>query len=249
MSNLSPTVSTLLPQDKVSAGFTTRLGGVSPSPFTSLNLGITTGDSEENVCKNYQLFCEYLGCAYDDIAMMRQVHGKTVQVVEAGGVYPAGDGIVTSTKGVVLCVRVADCVPLLLYDTCTGVIASIHCGWRSIVSGIVQEALRVMGEYCSTNPGDVLAVLGPSAGPCCYNIGEEIACQFHQSSLDKKDGRLYADLSAEVRERLLEAGLVGTNIELISHCTICNDSLYFSHRRDGTRTGRMVGFIRLNSSE
>ena len=103
---------------------------------------------------------------------------------------------------------VADCIPLLLYDPLTAVIGAIHCGWRSLVEGIAEKAFDVMGDRFSTRPDTVIAAMGPSAGPCCYEVGEDVARLLHDGSVRHDNGRLFADLRAELRRRLVQAGVL-----------------------------------------
>lgn len=226
-------------------GFTTRLGGVSPAPFDSLNVGSRTGDDRANIIENRRIIYRCTGVDERNVALMSQVHGSSVRVARSGGVFEETDGLVTAETGIMLCIIVADCIPLLLYDPLTAVIGAIHCGWRSIVDGIAEKALDVMGDRFSTCPDTVIAAMGPSAGPCCYEVGDDVARLLHDGSVRHDNGRLFADLRAELCRRLVQAGVLPENIERFDDCTICNESRYFSHRRDGNNAGRMMGFIML----
>ncbi len=139
----------------------------------------------------------------------------------------------------------ADCAPLLLLDPYSNAVGAIHCGWRPLVSGILENTLSLMKREWNTDPAEALFALGPSAGPCCYQVGEDVASRMKASSILRREGKLYGDLHAEIIHRLIEAGAKETNIESIPHCTICNKLLYFSYRRDGALSGRMMGYIML----
>jgi polyphenol oxidase len=249
MNNPNPIVPRSLARTGVICGFTTRSGGVSLSPFDSLNLGTGTPDRGESVGKNYRILYDSIPIREEQAALMRQVHSATVQVVERGGVSDDTDGLLTATPGVLLGVRVADCVPVLLYDPRRRAAGAIHCGWRPIVAGILENALQRMRSEWDSRPEEVLAALGPSAGPCCYEIGEEVAARLAPSSVLCRNGSRYADLHAEITLRLRSAGMKNEHIESIPHCTICNNALYFSHRRDGVLSGRMMGYILLKQPE
>ena len=249
MSSFKPIIPLTIPPKHVLCGFTTRCGGVSPPPFNSLNLGLDTPDDPLNVRKNHSIFYRYSGVDENNTAIMKQVHGNEVVVVNRGGVYPETDGLITSSCGVLLGVKVADCIPLLLYDPVHEVAGAIHCGWRSIVSGIAEQALSKMKEDMGTRPEEVIAVMGPSAGSCCYEIGGDTAGYLKSASIISRDGKLYGDLKAELSFHLLRAGLNGNNIEIISDCNICNENLYFSHRRNGLYSGRMMGYIMIRCRE
>lgn len=241
-----PVIPHSLARAGVLCGFTTRRGGVSLPPFDSLNLGTRTADPGESVRENYRILYDYLAVPEERAALMRQVHSATVRVIERGGVYDDTDGLLTAAPGILLGVRVADCVPVLLHDPRRRVAGAIHCGWRPIVGGILERALELMRSEWNSRPEDLLAALGPSAGPCCYEIGEEVAVRLDPSSVLFRNGSRYADLRAEITLRLHSAGVKSDHIESIPHCTICNNALYFSHRRDGALSGRMMGYIMLN---
>ncbi len=246
--NPSPIIPQSLARAGALCGFTTRPGGVSLPPFDSLNLGTGTTDRPESVRENYRILYDFLSVEEERVALMRQVHSGTVRVVDRGGISDDTDGLLTATPGVLLGVRVADCVPVLLYDPRREAAGAIHCGWRPIVSGILERALELMHSEWGSRPEDVLAALGPSAGPCCYEIGEDVAIRLAPGSVISRKGSRYADLHAEITLRLHSAGVKNDHIELIPHCTICNDALYFSHRRDGVLSGRMMGYILLKRS-
>ena len=243
MNSLHPLVPSLFSPELIVAGFTTRLGGVSLPPFDSLNLGVHTADDPESVRENYRILYTRMGVTGDNVALMRQIHGARIRVVDRGGLYPDTDCLLTAEPGVLLGVRTADCVPLLLHDPRTGTVGAAHCGWRPIAAGIIERTIETMRLEWSTTPEDILAALGPSAGPCCYEVGTEIAERFDASSVVRRRESLHVDLHGEITLRLRAAGVSGRRIESLPHCTICAESLYFSHRRDGDRSGRMMGYI------
>ncbi|MFC1692791.1 peptidoglycan editing factor PgeF [Candidatus Latescibacterota bacterium] len=255
MNKISPVIPTVFPSDQVICGFTTRYGGVSLSPFDELNLCYETIDEQNSVKKNYDLLCCLLGVEAENIRVMEQAHTCNIDIVESGGISKAADGLVTSTPGIILGIQIADCIPLLLYDPVHGVTASVHCGWRSLVNGIAEKAVNIMVGHRSgtlgnnnARPADIIAAMGPSAGPCCYEIGDEVAMRLHSGSVVERDSRLFGDLRTELALRLMKAGLKEHSIEVFSDCTICNSSLYYSHRRDGSLSGRMLGYIMIKSN-
>lgn len=224
-------------------GFTTRSGGVSSPPFDSLNLGTGTSDDINDVLENYSLFYDYIGIGEECAAYMKQVHCDNVVIAEHGGVYPSTDGLVTNRKGLLLGVKTADCLPLLLFDPVSRSIGVVHCGWRSLVSGIAEKTLRIMAGHFGAVPGNIKAAGGQCACSCCYEIGAEIRGQFSPKSVESRGGILYADLACELRLKLESSGLVSENISFNGGCTVCNRDLFFSHRRDGLNSGRMLGYI------
>jgi polyphenol oxidase len=167
------------------------------------------------------------------LARCRQVHGSVVKRVRdepgAGGPADAVDGQATSAAGVGLMVLVADCLPVVL--GAHGAVAALHAGWRGLDAGVLEEGVRALRE--AGGEGDVVAIIGPGAGVCCYEVGEEVHGAFGGAH---RDGRRI-DLKAIARDRLLAAGVAEvTDLEM---CTICDERL-FSHRREGVRAGRQA---------
>ncbi len=243
--NITPLIirSKLITSQNAICGFTTRSGGVSTPPFDSLNVGLHTSDDPSNVWKNRKIVYNFLNVDEPHIALMEQVHGVQVSIIENGGIFPATDGLITAKSGVMLGIIVADCVPFLLFDKLQNVIGALHCGWRSITRGIAEKALKIMIKEFGTYPENVIGIMGPSAGSCCYEISEDMETLFRSKSLIRRNGKIFADLKAELKDRLLVAGLKDWNIEIFNDCTICNEKLYFSHRRNNVHAGRIMGYI------
>lgn len=238
-----------MPRDKVVVGFTTRAGGISKPPFDSLNFGRMTADDPIAVEENFRRFHHYMGVAGSQMATMKQVHGDRVRIVGHGGDYLDTDGLVTAEPGVVLVVKTADCLPLILFDPVHSVSAAVHCGWRSLTSGIAEKAVSLMASTFGSAPEDIAAAIGPSAGPCCYEIGDDVARFLSEESVIRRDGTMFGDLRRELVLRLRNAGLDDLHIESGAPCTICDPSRFFSHRRDGLDSGRMIGFIMIRDIE
>jgi YfiH family protein len=213
--------------------FTTRRGGVSRGPFASLNLGRWTDDEPDAVERNRQLLAEQLQLRY---AYGRQVHGSHVTRVQAmptadGAEVPAeADGQATTLRGVGPMVLSADCLPIALATP--GAVAMIHAGWRGLAAGVIAEGARALEELVGRMPQ--AAAIGPGAGPCCYEVGDEVRGVFGAGggrTLDLK-GIAGAQLERLGVEQVHDCGL----------CTICSDpELFFSHRRDKGVTGRQAG--------
>lgn len=243
MSDLRILVPRIFHPDAVTTGFTTRSGGVSLPPFDSLNLGFHTADDPAAVRENHRILYNHIGIPDNRAALMGQIHGSNVRIVDESGLYPDTDALLTSRSGLLLGVRVADCVPMLVFDARKGVIGAVHCGWKPIVSGIVERTVETMRRTWDSDPSNIRAALGPSAGPCCYEIGIEVASRLSKHAIREHGGRLFADLRSEVVLRLGNAGIFTDRIEADAPCTICGESSFYSHRRDGARSGRMMGFI------
>ena len=176
----------------------------------------------------------------DAMASLRQIHSAISLVAERGsGCIGEGDALITRTPGVVVSVRTADCFPILIADTGHRVAAAIHAGWRGTAARIVVEVLRRMTSEFGTDPREVAAAIGPGIGPCCYEVGKEVANQFGF----EMSGRL--DLAEQNVKQLIAAGVSRANIDVLAACTFCHPELFHSWRREGQSAGRMVSFIEL----
>jgi YfiH family protein len=221
------------------AAFSTRAGGVSEGPYESLNLGLKTGDTTENVVENRRRVAEALGLDPEHVARVWQVHGAELREwseypgppgwTDIGRRLDHADGQLTSLAGLGLGVLVADCLPVAL--VAPGRAAMLHCGWRPLAAGIVEKALASFDE-------PPVAAIGPGIGRCCYEVGDEVLAEF--ADLDGvADGRML-DLRMVAHRKLEAAGV--TRIEDVDLCTFCRPDLFFSHRRDKGVTGRQGGF-------
>ena len=227
-------------------GFTTRVGGVSDGPFASLNLGGAVGDDPALVRENHRRLARSLG--YERLHQTHQVHGGAVHV-PAPDAAPAdtfrveADALVATAPGMAVAIRVADCVPVLLADPTTGRVAAAHAGWRGVVTGVVGAALDALDP---SDPGAVIAAIGPSIGPCCFEVGEEVAAEIAARTapdvvLPRTGEKPRVDLWRAVEGQLRARGV--TAVTTLGRCTVCEPGAFFSFRRDGARSGRMVGVI------
>jgi YfiH family protein len=228
-------------------GFTTRQGGVSAPPYDTLNLGGAVGDDPARVAENWRRLEAHTGLRF---ARVRQVHGARVLRADAP-CDPAeeADVVLTAAEGVAACVSVADCVPVLLADPGTGAVAAVHAGWRGTLARAAAEAVLALGREVGAAPGDLLAAIGPSIGPCCYEVSVDLAARFGAelagsvaTPVAPGGARPHLDLWAANRAVLTAAGVRADQIDLLGACTSCGD-LFFSHRRDAGRTGRQMAFI------
>jgi purine-nucleoside/S-methyl-5'-thioadenosine phosphorylase / adenosine deaminase len=213
------------------AAFSTRAGGVSEAPFDTLNLGRLTGDDPVRVTENRRRLCAEVDIDADRLCFGRQVHGSRVRRGQGQG-HP-GDGVWTDESGRPLLVFTADCVPVVLTRAKgeAPAIAALHVGWRGLLAGIVANGAAALGSR------RLEAVIGPGIGPCCYEVGEEVLSQF--ADLDGVARGRMLDLTAVATMLLERAGV--TEVESSGLCTSSNPELFFSHRRDGERTGRQAG--------
>ena len=239
---LRPDVFAGLPD--VVAGFSTRQGGVSDAPYDTLNLSQHVGDDPDAVVENRRRFCEALGVAPGRLATAQQVHENAVQVVDAPGETSGCDALVTDTPGVLLALTGADCAIVLLADSEARVVGACHAGWRGAVSAIHRRTLDAM-QSLGAEPARMRAYVSPCIGVEAFEVGEEVATQFPEAVVHRRDDwrRPHVDLKAFLRRDLEDARL--TRVEVAEACTFSREDLFFSYRRDGTPMGCMFGAIGL----
>jgi len=237
---------------------TSREGGVSQPPYDSLNLGLHTADNQDHVMKNRALLAECTGIARDKFLYASQVHSGDVKVIDTDSVKrgiltgnPRTDATITALPGICLMVMVADCVPVLLFDPLKRVSAVIHAGWRGTVQHIAHNTVSKMVEHFGCDPEDIIAGIGPSIGPCCYEVGEEVR-EVVQKSFGTTDGFLvyhshspkpHFDLWYANRRQLTDSGVAPENIEISRLCTKCHQDLFYSSRASVGITGRFAAGI------
>jgi polyphenol oxidase len=194
------------------------------------------------------------GVPRDSLAAVHQVHGSAVIDVRAREARerPRADGLVSGDPSLMLSVRVADCAALLIGDSRRGAVAAVHAGWRGTAAGIAAAAVARLRDLHGSDPSDLVAALGPSIGPCCYTVGEELIEAFRggrQNGVDlgrwfRHGEHLQLDLWTANRDQLEAAGVPGSAIHVSGLCTACHPEWFYSYRREGTTAGRLVGFIR-----
>lgn len=220
----------------------TRQGGVSPEPL-GMNLSFKVADDPANVGRNRELFFGELGITERRQAFPRQCHSTVVQNIRTAGEFESCDGLVTSTPDLWLTISIADCVPVMLFDTRNKVVAALHAGWRGTLGQIVRNGVQLMKSEFRSQPSDLVAFIGPSASVCCYQVGNEVAAQFPSETVMTVNGSLHLDLKEENKRQLLREGVPSENIEISSSCTICSPLLFHSFRREKERSGRMMAVI------
>lgn len=236
-------------------GFSTRLGGVSDFPESSLNLAGHDDDSAENIAENRRRFLDALGVEYR-IASCWQVHSDLVRVVtdfdDAVDADYKMDAVVSDAERVLAGVKTADCVPVLIGDPKTGAYAAIHAGWRGTVQSIVIKAVEKMRELYGSKPADFIAAIGPAAGCRSYEVGEDVIDAFaehfpHSSHLfnPTREGHALIDLHEANFEQLTSCGVEPSNISIAPFCTMERTDLFFSYRVESKKgkTGRLMSVI------
>lgn len=226
-------------------GESTRHGGVSQVPFASLNLGRSSGDILENVIENRKRFFGSLGIDLSEITLSHQVHGTEILVAQQPGNYEGYDAIITNQSNIFVAVSVADCTPILIYDTKNQVVAAIHAGWRGTVKQIVLNTLQRMEAIFGTNSQDCFAYVGTCIDECSFEVGDEVAVEF-SNQFKRFDGtrqKYFIDLKTANVAQLLAFGVPNSQIEISTFSTVLNNEDYFSHRLEKGKTGRMMAVI------
>ena len=222
--------------------FTTRHGGVSTGPQSSLSLALTRGDTMENVEKNLHILADALGFDTEKLVMTLQIHSDIVRVVteqDSIGLchnnYPKCDGLVTNTPGVALLVFTADCTPLLFYDPVTGAVGAAHAGWRGTAKGIGARVVEAMVENFGSKPEDIRAAIGPNIGMCHFETDADVPEAMIEAFgdemnayIEKKGEKYFLDLKAINAHVLRRAGV--RHIEISDACTMCQPDRFWSHR-------------------
>ena len=240
--------------------FSTRIGGVSEGIYKSMNLNFKRGDDPEKVQENYRIFCQAAGFDYQTLVSSSQDHNINVRCVTSKdcgiGIWrehdmTSVDALVTNEPNVTLVTHYADCTPLYFADPEKKVIALAHAGWRGTVEKIGEAVVDVMVEEYGCDPTDIIAVVGPAIGACCYIVDTPVFEQFASLTELKPayftkslgHGKYLVDLKETNRRMLLEAGLLSINITISDVCTKCNSGLLFSHRASKGQRGGMVAMM------
>jgi len=259
-------------------GFSTRTGGVSMLDGEKLlNLGFMEWDTPANVAANRQQFQSALGAIDFTLTPLKQIHSALLRPFAATPPQPCkGDASSTHTPGLLLAVQTADCVPILLVDPRKRAVAAIHAGWKGTLARIGQKAVGRMHYEYGSKPPDLLAAIGPSVGPCCYEVAADFVSKFTAQFADAADyfdeprsgeepnplqwlnmmppghqpppKGVHLDLRKANRSQLLAAGLRPENIFVSELCTACRTDLFFSYRREGALSGRLMSVIGVRKS-
>jgi YfiH family protein len=256
----------------LSAGFTSRHGGVSKGGFNSLNIGLHVEDNPQLVVKNRKRLAEALHVKLNACTYAEQVHGNEVQEVsrvDAGtGVdsretaFQSKDAFVTNQSGLFIHALFADCVPLFFYDPVQRAVGVAHAGWKGTVLRIAGETVEAMQRLYGSNPENILAAVGPSIQACCYEVNKVVMARvfavmeeleinnFHEEGQppiyeSKPNDKYNLNLQQMNRQIMIKAGILPTHIEVSSLCTSCRTDLFYSHRKEEGKTGRMAAWIGL----
>ncbi len=249
---------------KLKNAFSTKLGGVSKGIYKSMNLGVSTEDSKENILLNYQEFAKAINLNPNNLVITRQIHSTNIKVVndndrgkgfnkerDEEGV----DGFVTNTKGLGLCILVADCVPVYLYDPVKEAIGLVHSGWKGTLGQISSKAINLMHDSFGSNPEDIICVIGPSICQDCYEVSYDLYDEFSkvyeknklkEIFLPGKDSEHFQlGLWKAIKYTLLDNNIKEENIHITDVCTCHNPDLLFSHRYTNGKRGNLAAVLML----
>ena len=260
-------------------GFSTRHGGFSRRyGGGALNLGFTRDDSRTAVGRNRRVFLEALGAWRDKgmwpLVTLRQIHSDLIHCIASPPRHSlTGDGLITSTPGILLAVQAADCLPVILVDLEHCAVGALHAGWRGTVKRIVEKAVGELRRRFGCEPRRIKAAIGPGIHACCYEVGSEVRERFESQFAYASDlfrevsapapvrerpmlflsarppgpgsmpNRLFLDLVEANRRQLVDAGVEPKNITASPLCTACHRDLLFSYRAENAVTGRMLGAV------
>ena len=245
----------------------TRDGGVSKGTTAHMNLNIYKNLDIPNGRINLKLFSNAIGTDTDRLITNRLIYGTDIvrRVTSADIIdifdeplAPHADGLVTDDPPVTLYMYAADCAVIQFVDPVRRVIGCCHAGWKGTMSGIIENTVLTMHQYYGCDYEDIVGVILPSIGKCCFEVGEDVARQFDHAGyslfVDRSGEKPHVDLFAANAENLLRAGLMPRNIHSIDLCTCCHNELFHSYRKgpidNGIHMNGMNGmFIRLTTNK
>jgi polyphenol oxidase len=247
--------------DFLTHAFCTRQGGASEDDYKSLNMSFSEGDEDSKVLQNWGRLAAAFDIPLEQFLVVNQVHGDAIYLIKPYGSYFTSraeldyDAIITDRTELAICIKTADCVPILIVDKIKKVIAVVHAGWRGSALNITAKVIQLMMDHYHSCPQDILAAIGPSIGKCCYQVDLATAKAF--ASHKNKEAFLFPDANGKKwmldlpevnRQQILECGVPEKNIEQSCYCTRCNQDIFFSHRGAGGITGRQINFMMIKDN-
>lgn len=237
----------------------TRKEGMSEDGYETLNLAFHTGDNPDKVLINRELMCNRLNIPLDCLVTAKQVHGTNVAVIKKDGwgqgsedyesAVEATDAMITGAPQIYLMVLIADCCAVVYYDPVKKVVGVVHAGWRSSLGGISGKVVEKMKEAFKSKPENIICGIAPSMGPCCCEVGEDVAKSFAgqgfspaNNCIETRDGKSFLNLWEINRRQLIDSGIKDENIEVARLCNSCHTDLFYSFRKED-KTGRYAVLI------
>ena len=252
MKNLKTDFSVLIPQilqgeNDMRAWFSLKNQQFQPpdQAIAGLNLGFNTSEKKEQVAQNRLALLNSLNIDPDWVAYADQVHSNRVQFITEGGTYPSTDGLVTKVPGLTLAIQVADCAAVLLWDKENNVIAALHAGWRGAVGNIIPRGVQKMKAH-GADPSKIKAFVSPCISAKNFEVGMEVAEQFPSQFVNDIDfEKPHVDLKNFIKHQLTNDGIPDNQIEIREECTISEAGKFYSYRREGNQSGRMLALIQI----
>jgi polyphenol oxidase len=223
-------------------GISTRYGP-DPNPPFDFNLSYKVGDNPENVSRNRKVFFDELGIKETDVSFQFQVHSAIHNYVERTTFFSGSDGLFTDKKGLFLAINIADCVPVFVYDPVNEVAAGIHSGWKGTHQKIVTHTVNTLIQKYNSMPDNLLVYIGPGISIKNFEVGKDVFNMFDEEFREVRNGKFYVDLKKDIYTRLIRLGVKTENVEVSHYCTFEDKELFHSFRRDGEKSGRMLGII------
>ncbi len=220
--------------------------------FTTRDLPLKYGEREdlkEEIELNKKLVCKGLNIPIENLYIPQQTHSSNVEIINPKKkIYPQCDGLITNKKNIAIALNFADCVPLVFYDSTKKVVAISHAGWRGTVEKIGLKTVKLMIKNFNCNPEEIIAIIGPSIGRCCFQVKDDVLEQLH-NSIDNQNLKAFsnnhADLKLINKYQLLATGI--KKIDVCEYCTSCNNELFFSYRKENGNTARHSAVIMLKN--
>ena len=243
----------------VAHAFCTRRGGVSSGRFAALNMSGREGEEDANVSANWDIAAAAFGLTRRHFFRIHQVHGDKILVIDSADflIHTCRsleyDAVVTNRPGLALCILTADCVPVLVADPARRIVAAVHAGWRGTALNISGQVVTLLRERFGSSTRDIRAAVGPAIGPCCYEVDDAVRAAMDRHpgrdaifTKQKEPGKWRLDLALANRLQIEAAGVTGGNIQVANLCTSCRRDLFYSHRGEGGKTGRLLNFIMIS---
>lgn len=230
--------------------FTTRIGGFSQSKYSTMNMGLTSGDNIDTVLKNRKQLFEMLNIDEKKLAIPKQIHSDFVTKAIKPGIYDDTDGLYTDNREIILTIQTADCLPVFMYEPNKSVISIVHVGWQGALKGIIIRTLDRLKKDYHIEISNLKIAIGPGIQPTCFEIREDVYSKFPSEFLKKHEdkNKKFLNLQGFVKHQLLDQSVKTNNIYIDSNCTHCDDLHYYSYRRDKNHSGRMMGFLSFRSA-
>lgn len=227
-------------------GISTKLGGYDKPPFFN-NLSYVVGDDENNVKSNREKFFSSLEIDIKKLAIPKQIHSSNLQVIDKPGLYTETDALITNSKNVFLFVSIADCYPILVYDRKNQVVSAVHSGWRGTQKRILTHTINKMYDEFKSVSSDLFVFIGPGISKEHFEVGEEVANQFDDKYCERRNGKHFIDLRANLIDQLYDLKIPSHNIDIHPMCTYKEKDYLHSYRRDKDKSGRMFAVIGMKS--